>query len=71
MAKAKKTNDAATATTENVFSYRGKKYKAIKGADIPMPNGSMRMTAADIAADEATQKYVVENKCSCIEEVIG
>jgi len=73
MAKAKKTNDAAAASTvtaDNVFTYGDKKYRAIKGTNLPMPNGAVKMTAADIATDTAAQKYLVENKCSCIEEVI-
>ena len=74
MARTKKTNDTApeatAVTADNVFTYGGKQYRAIKGTCVPLPNGAVKMTAADIATDEATQKYLVENKCSCIEEVI-
>jgi hypothetical protein len=67
MAKRKAPTEAPA---DNTFTVDGKKYKAIKSANVPMANGAVLMSAADIASDEKAQKYLVENKCSCVEEVI-
>ena len=72
--KTKKEKTASTdapVTTDLSFTHGDRTYKVIKGATVPMPNGAVKMTAADIAAETSVHKYLVENKCSCIEEVIG
>lgn len=71
MAKSVKLKPAEKADTSALqFGYQGKKYNVTKGAKLPLGNEPVTLTAADICADEAAQKYVVENKCSCIEEVV-
>jgi phage gp45-like len=52
------------------FEHEGKKFKVTKGAIIKFDSGSQTLTAADICTSTAAQKYLVDNKCSCIEEVI-
>jgi hypothetical protein len=65
-----KTETSAPPASENTFEYGGKKFKALRAASIPLADGAMKMTAADIVVSAEAQKYLVENKCSCIEEVI-
>lgn len=58
-----------TDTSVLQFEYQGKKYKVIKGAKLPLGNEPETLTAADICGHAEAKKYVVENKCSCIEEI--
>ena len=51
------------------FEHDGKKYLVTKGAVIRFQAGIQEMSAADIAVSPEAQKYLVENACSCIEEV--
>lgn len=66
---AKKKDEAATLET-NQFEYEGKKYNVLKGAVVPLANGAVTLTAADICVTAEAQAYLVANGCSCIEEVI-
>lgn len=56
--------------TANQFEHDGKKYNVHRGAHVPRATGgSEKLTAADICVDKEAQQYLVENNCSCIEEV--
>lgn len=59
-----------TATGSNQFKYGEKKYNVLRGCVIPLFDGSVTLTAADICVHTEAQKYLVENKCGCIEEAI-
>lgn len=58
------------ATVNNQFEYGDKKYNVLRGCIIPLSDGSVTLTAADICIHAEAQKYLVENKCRCIEEAI-
>jgi hypothetical protein len=62
--------EVVAAPGENTFEFGGRKFRALRAASVPLADGSMKMTAADIVVSVEAQKYLVENKCSCIEEVI-
>lgn len=67
---AAKPDEAAAPAADSSFQFGGKKYKVTKGARVPLANGAMTLTAADIAVSEEAQKYLVENNCNCIDEEI-
>lgn len=72
--KKKKETPAAEskpADTLNQFKYNGKQYNVLRGAVVPREaGGSDKLTAADICVDTEAQKYLVENGCSAVEEVV-
>lgn len=53
----------------NQFELDGKKYNVLKGAVVPLANGAVELTAADICVTAEAQAYLVANGCSCIQEV--
>jgi hypothetical protein len=67
MAKNKKIEAAELGS--NQFEFNGKKYNVLKGARVPLANGSELLTAADICVHTEAQAYLVESGASCIEEV--
>jgi len=64
------TEEAAAPAADNTFEYAGKKYKVTKPTVIRFVTGPTELTAADICTSLEAQQYLVEEKCTCIEEVV-
>jgi hypothetical protein len=65
-----KVKTEAAPSADNEFTVDGKKYRATKGAVVPLETGRFTMTAADICVSEEAQKYLIAAGASCIEPVI-